>query len=138
MRPLALALVLLTLAGPAAAWTRPAHMVTAAIAHDEITRARPDLLATLEKILDAHPDRGPFEVAIDRTTEAERARRMFLECARWPDDARRTTYDHPTWHAVLWPIVALYMLLNDILWPALRPLIRAALAAQRRWERRGP
>jgi len=103
----ALALVAsLALAGPAAAWTRPAHMVTAAIAYDEIQRTRPELLAEIGKILDAHPDHGPFEVAIDRTTGAERARRMFLECARWPDDARRTTYDHPTWHAALWPVVA--------------------------------
>lgn len=93
-------------AGPAAAWTRPGHMVTAAIAYDEIQRQRPDLLPAIAALLDAHPDRGPFQVAVDRSTGAERQRRMFLECARWPDDVRLTPYDHPTWHAALRPVVA--------------------------------
>lgn len=86
---------------PALAWTRPGHMVTAAIAFDEIARDHPEILATLERLLDAHPDRGPFQVAIDRTTGHERIRRMFLECARWPDDVRETHHDHPGWHAAL-------------------------------------
>jgi hypothetical protein len=81
-------------------------MVTAAIAYDEIVRLRPDLLPALGALLDAHPDRAPFQVAIDRTIGAERQRRMFLECARWPDDARQTPYDHPTWHAALTPLVS--------------------------------
>jgi hypothetical protein len=107
MRPfLAVLLAAACLATSAAAWTRPGHMVTAAIAYDEIARQRPDLLPALEKLLDAHADRGPFQVAIDRTTGAERARRMFLEAARWPDDVRQTPHDHPTWHAALWPVVA--------------------------------
>jgi len=91
---------------PAGAWTRPAHMVTAAIAYDEIERTRPALLEALGGLLEAHPDRGPFQVAIDRSTGAERRRRMFLECARWPDDARLTAYDHPSWHSALSPVVA--------------------------------
>jgi len=103
---LAVLLATVGLATSAAAWTRPGHMVTAAIAYDEIQRQRPDLLPALAAILDAHADRGPFQVAIDRTTGDERARRMFLECARWPDDARQTHHDHPSWHAVLWPVIA--------------------------------
>jgi hypothetical protein len=102
-------LALLTALGaadPAAAWTRPGHMVTAAIAYDEILRARPDLIPAIAALLDAHPDRGPFQVAVDRSTGPQRARRMFLECARWPDDTRLTLYDHPTWHAALWPVLA--------------------------------
>jgi len=98
--------LLVGLPGVAKAWSRPGHMVTAAIAYDEIGRRRPDLLPVLAALLDAHPDRAPFEVAIDRTTGAERQRRMFLECARWPDDARETVYDHPTWHASASAVVA--------------------------------
>ena len=94
-----------TVATSAAAWTRPGHMVTAAIAYDEIQRRRPDLLPVIEKLLDAHADRGPFQVAVDRTTGAERARRMFLEASRWPDDVRQTPNDHPAWHAALWPVI---------------------------------
>lgn len=98
--------LLVGLPGVARAWSRPGHMVTAAIAYDEIGRRRPDLLPVLAALLDAHPDRAPFEVAIDRSTGAERQRRMFLECARWPDDARATVYDHPTWHASASAVVA--------------------------------
>ncbi len=105
-RALRLALIVVMAATPAAyAWTRPGHMVTAAIAYDEIAERRPDLLAKLAALLDVHPDRGAFQVAIDRTTGQERSRRMFLECARWPDDARETIYDHPRWHAALRPVV---------------------------------
>lgn len=97
--------VLALAASPAAAWTRPGHVVTAAIAHDEIARRRPELLPRLGALLETHPDRGPFQVAVDRTTGAERGRRLFLECARWPDDMRGTLYDHPSWHATAWPVV---------------------------------
>ncbi len=100
---LATAALLLT-AGPAGAWTRPAHMVTAAIAFDQMEREAPDLIGPLGELLDAHPDRGPFEVAIDRAEGRERIRRMFLECARWPDDIRRTAQDRPAWHASLTPL----------------------------------
>nr|WP_295106514.1 S1/P1 nuclease [uncultured Caulobacter sp.] len=105
LRKAACSLVALALAaGPAGAWTRPGHMVTAAIAYDEIEKRRPDLIDTIGAILDAHPDRGAFQVAVDRTTGRERQRRMFLECARWPDDARQTAYDHPSWHITLWGV----------------------------------
>ncbi len=90
------------LASEASAWTRPGHMVTAAIAWEELKAAGDAaLMAEIAAILEAHPDRGPFEVAIDRETGEERVRRMFLECARWPDDARKTIYDRPLWHAAI-------------------------------------
>lgn len=92
--------------GMARAWTRPGHMVTAAIAYDEIVRRRPDLVPVIAALLDAHPDRAPFQVAVDRATGTDRQRRMFLECARWPDDARQTVYDHPTWHASISAVLA--------------------------------
>ncbi len=57
LRKAACSLVALALAaGPAGAWTRPGHMVTAAIAYDEIEKRRPDLIDTIGAILDAHPD----------------------------------------------------------------------------------
>lgn len=82
----------------AGAWSRPTHMVTAAIAYRDLRAHDPETLSALLALLEAHPDRGPFEVAIDRATGEERGRRLFYECARWPDDARSTSYDHPTWH----------------------------------------
>lgn len=106
MRLLICLLLPLALSAPASAWawTRPGHMVSAAIAWDEIAERRPALLAEIGPMLSAHPDRGPFQVAIDRTTGLEQARRQFLECARWPDDARGTTFDHPSWHVALRPV----------------------------------
>ncbi len=73
-------------------------MVAAAIAFDELMRDDPAVVAEMLRLLAAHPDPGPFQVAIDRTEGAERDRRLFLETARWPDDVRGGPDDHPTWH----------------------------------------
>jgi hypothetical protein len=89
---------------PAAAWSRPGHMVAAAIAYDELKRRDPSALALILRLAAAHPDRAAFEVAVGRAEGEEADRRRFLELARWPDDARGTPQDHPTWHYRLRPI----------------------------------
>ncbi|QNA84755.1 S1/P1 nuclease [Sphingomonas sp. So64.6b] len=97
--PLALLIVAAIVApAPASAWSRPGHMVAAAIAYDELMRDDPAAVAEMLRLLAAHPDPGPFQVAIDRAEGAERDRRLFLEMARWPDDVRGGPDDHPTWH----------------------------------------
>ena len=93
------------LGSPAAAWTRPGHMVTAAIAYDDLAAHDPKVLDRVLELLAAHPDKGPFEVAIGRATGEAKARRLFLEMARWPDDIRGGAYDHPTWHYAMKPVV---------------------------------
>lgn len=107
MRKITLATTILaTLAiHPAFAWTRAGHMVTAAIAYDELAAHDPQVIDRIMEIMAHHPERGPFEVAIARTTGAERTRRIFLETARWPDDIRGGAYDHPTWHAAFRPVI---------------------------------
>lgn len=92
-------------AAPAAAWTRPGHMVIAAIAFDDLEASDPAIVDRVVAVLDGHPDRGPFEVAEDRSEGRERALRLMMECARWPDDARLTGYDQPSWHLELKPVV---------------------------------
>lgn len=94
----------LTIPASASAWTRPGHMVAAAIAYDELMRDDPELVAEMLRLLAAHPDPGPFQVAIDRTEGPERDRRLFLQMARWPDDVRGGSHDHPTWHYRLVPV----------------------------------
>ncbi|MGH6615287.1 S1/P1 nuclease [Sphingomonas sp.] len=89
---------------PANAWSRPGHMVAAAIAYDELMRDDPAVVAEMLRLLAAHPDPGPFQVAIDRTEGAERDGRLFLEMARWPDDVRGGPDDHPTWHYRLYVV----------------------------------
>lgn len=105
MRPPILAAALaLTLHAPAQAWTRPGHMVTAAIAYDQLATKDPAALKRLLALAAQHPDRGPFEVAVGRATGEERDRRLFMELARWPDDVRGGAQDHPTWHHALRPV----------------------------------
>jgi hypothetical protein len=89
----------------ALAWTRPGHSVTAAIAWDDLAGTDRGVIEALTALLPAHPDRGPFEVAAGRATGDDRTRRLALECARWPDDARGTLWDHPTWHYAFRPLV---------------------------------
>lgn len=88
------------------AWDHPGHMTTAAIAFAEIERERPELIEKIGMLMLAHPDPGPFWVAAGDGKGKERARRMFIEAARWPDDAKFTANDRPTWHSARWPIVA--------------------------------
>jgi len=90
----------------ALAWDHPGHMTTAAIAFAEIERARPELIDKLGLLFLAHPDTAPFWVAAGEAKGKERVRRMFLECARWPDDSKFTPNDRLTWHSARWAIVA--------------------------------
>jgi hypothetical protein len=54
-----------------------------------------------------HPDPAPFWVAAtDAANGKERARRMFIEGARWPDDSKGTTNDRLSWHTARFPIIA--------------------------------
>lgn len=103
---LAFTAAVLALALPAAAqaWTRPGHMVSAAIAYEDLAVRNPDALKRLLAIAAQHPDRGPFEVAVGRATGADRDRRIFMELARWPDDVRGGPQDHPTWHYAMRPV----------------------------------
>lgn len=88
------------------AWSRPGHMVSAAIAYDDLAlHEERAVIDEIAQIIARHPDRGPFEVAQDRTSGRDRALRLLMECARWPDDARGTLYDHPTWHYASRPVI---------------------------------
>jgi len=88
------------------AWDHPGHMTTAAIAFAEIERARPDLIEKIGLLMLKHPDPAPFWVATVNATGKERVRRMFIEAARWPDDAKWTIHDRPTWHTARFAVVA--------------------------------
>jgi|HubBroStandDraft_3_1064219.scaffolds.fasta_scaffold343621_2 hypothetical protein len=67
----------LAASGPALAWTRPGHMVTADIVYDELAARDPRIIDQIIEIMSHHPERGPFEVAIGRATGPDlRARRI--------------------------------------------------------------
>lgn len=102
-------ILLLALGTPvpsALAWDHPGHMTTAAIAFIEIEKARPDLVDKIGLLLFKHPHPAPFWVATQGARGKERTRRMFIEAARWPDDAKFTNADMPPWHSARWPIIA--------------------------------
>jgi hypothetical protein len=88
------------------AWDHPSHMTTAAIALAEIEQARPGLMEKIGLILMRHADPAAFWVAAGDAKGVERARLMFIEGARWPDDNKWTIHDRPTWHTARWAIVA--------------------------------
>lgn len=88
------------------AWDHGGHMATASIAFAEIERARPNLIEKIGQVLLSHPDPGPFAVAAGESSGKERMRQMFIECSRWPDDARFTINDRPAWHTARWPLIA--------------------------------
>ena len=102
LAPLCLAAML----SSAHAWDHPGHMTTAAIAFKEIERARPDLIKKIGLLFLKHPDPAPFWVAAGEAKGKERVRRMFLECARWPDDSKFTNNDRLAWHTARYAIVA--------------------------------
>jgi hypothetical protein len=65
----------------------------------------PTLVEKIGRVLLSHPDLAPFWVASGDAKGRERIRRMFIEAARWPDDAKWTPSDRPTWHSARWAIV---------------------------------
>ena len=101
----AMALALLGSTAGLQAWDHPAHMTTAEIAFNEIERKNPELIEKLELVFMKHPDSSPFMVAAGDERGRERAKRMFIEAARWADDTKGTIHDRPTWHTARWPII---------------------------------
>ena len=90
---------------PAAAWTRAGHMVSAAIAYNELATHDTKVIDRIIQIMAHHPEPGPFEVAVGRTTGTDRTQRIFMEMARWSDDVRGGAQDHPSWHAAIRPVI---------------------------------
>lgn len=85
------------------AWNRPTHMVTGAIAYDELQTTSPQTLTRVVSILRQHPDfqlRWAPKLNDPKLSDDERNQYLFMLAARWPDDIRGTTGDHPTWHYI--------------------------------------
>lgn len=103
---LVVVLIVGAMASSAHAWDHGGHMASASIAFAEIERSRPDLIEKIGRVLLAHPDPAPFAVAAGESSGKGRVRHNFIECARWPDDARFTIHDRPVWHTARWALVA--------------------------------
>ncbi len=88
------------LAAPAdgLAWSNQGHMITGAVAYDDLAAHDANLVAQVEQIMASHPDKARFDAGLKGLTGEARSRRLFELMARWPDDARGGPYDHPSWH----------------------------------------
>ncbi len=80
-------------------------MVTGAITYEELHAKAPRALERMVELMSQHPDRGSFEVALGRANGEARTRKLLMEMARWPDDIRKSSYDHPTWHYASRPLI---------------------------------
>lgn len=101
------AILALGFAAPAAqAWQRPGHAASAALAYDDLAHRHPEIVRQVVDLMAAHPDRARFDAQLGDAAGEERDRRLFMAMARWPDDVRLTSYDHPSWHYWMSPYVS--------------------------------
>jgi hypothetical protein len=82
----------------AAAWFPEGHMVTGDLAYDLLERQDPQAIATVTRLMQAHPEWAAFDSQLGALTGRARDRRLFELMAVWPDVVRRGPYDHETWH----------------------------------------
>ena len=87
------------------AWSRQGHMVTAAIAFQELHQSDPATLRAVIELLEQHPHFANLlaprrEWNLD---DEDRQQVIFMRAARWADDIRSgryESYSRPTWHYV--------------------------------------
>lgn len=96
-------------AGSALAWNGAGHMVTGAIAYDELQKTSPATIARVIAILRQHPQyesrwKPQIEGLTAGMSEHDQERYLFMLAARWPDDIRGDkAFDHPPWHYINYP-----------------------------------
>jgi hypothetical protein len=106
-RALALLLVAVVIPRDALAWNRAGHMVSGAIAYNELRATDPAALRRVITLLRAHPAYQTrwLPMIVERGM-ADHDVMLFMYAARWPDDVRdEPQYDHPTWHYVNYPVL---------------------------------
>jgi len=100
------AIALIVISTPAHAWNALGHRVVADIAWQ---RLKPETRQAIAATLRRHP-RFDDDFAKEMPADVDDDRWLFQQAAVWPDMARglrgedRTTYDHPTWHYVNFPL----------------------------------
>jgi S1/P1 nuclease len=92
-------------AGPSLAWNRAGHMVTGAIAFDQLLKTSPATITRVVAILRQHPQyESRWKPQLTGMSEQDQERLLFMLAARWPDDIRGDkAFDHPVWHYIDYP-----------------------------------
>lgn len=84
------------------AWNKPGHMLTAAIAYDELTVVDSVARDKVIAILREHPQYDSFwKPKLAGVGWGQKNRTLFMLAARWPDDIRSDEdYHHGKWHYI--------------------------------------
>jgi S1/P1 Nuclease len=102
---LASTLILTALGNPCCAWNRAGHMVSGAIAYNELVQSHPEVVERVVALMKHHPQAVLFDADLTSPMpEAERGQALFMYMATWADDIRGVReYEHPRWHYVSIP-----------------------------------
>jgi len=100
-----IALAAVVVAGPSLAWNRAGHMVSGAIAYDELLKTSPSTITQVVAILRQHPQyESRWKPQLAAMNQQDQERFLFMLAARWPDDIRGDKqFDHPVWHYIDYP-----------------------------------
>jgi len=104
---IAYVLILAASSDPCCAWNRAAHMLSGAIAYDELAEKRPDIVLQVVALMRSHPQARQFAAKLGGfNSEAERVQALFMYMTTWADDiAGQSAYEHPRWHYINIPYV---------------------------------
>jgi hypothetical protein len=98
--------VTLGMGSPANTWNKAGHMVSGAIAYRDLKARHPDVIPKVIALLRQHPDfERRWKPRLESVPEEERDLYLFMLAARWPDDARGTSFDRPSHHFIDQPFV---------------------------------
>lgn len=85
----------LLVSGPAHAWNKAGHMATGAIAYQTLKADGDDkTIARVVALLKQHPDAARWDKALQKLAKEDQDLYLFMQAARWPDDAR----DNPAYY----------------------------------------
>jgi S1/P1 Nuclease len=85
------------------AWNKAGHMVTGAIAYRDLKQSSPGTIQKTIALLKKHPEYSTrWKPILDKANLSDEDQNLylFMLAARWPDDARGSTFDRPKWHYV--------------------------------------
>lgn len=89
------ALLMVLMAAPVHAWNRAGHMVTGAIAYQVLKQDDEKTIAKVVALLKKHPDFPRWDKMAQKLNEDERDLFLFMQAARWADDARDNPKFYP-------------------------------------------
>lgn len=94
---------------PAFAWNKAGHMVSGAIAYNELQQNHPQIIEKIAAILTEHPEYSKFEqqwnsLQGSNISADSKNLYLFMWAAKWADEARdNPTFNNPTWHYINFP-----------------------------------